>query len=296
MFWRFLRLKHNFSVKYHSMKKFITVSLLLSGFCVFAQTLTPAAQPKAEKMLCMDWFAVAPQRLNGAGAGWGLFSHSLSSPFEKAIETRLGGDFFFSTFDRYTLHNVPLSGDRSGLAKVRLGQSLIAFNAAARISAPLSKRIAPYADFFTGLRGLSTNITVTPNEYTVGYEKSSSEVLGSVYSFHYGLTTGAMIRLSPWLRLNAGVLYSYSPEPGSTYQVRTATAETGVLQMQNFAVPKNMVLFKLSFTIVFDANEIKNDCCCCGHSSGSSGPVISNSSGSRGLRSNSVRTVGSIMK
>lgn len=274
------------------MKNILILFFLSAGYFCVSQTVTPVASGTS-KLFCMDIFAVAPYNFKGVGGGMGIFSPSVLSEKE-GYELRFGGDFYFSGLERHSLRDVPLSSPQSGMAKVKLAQTFLAFNISGRLTLPLSGKVSPYLDGFAGARGISTDITITPYEYKIGYEKSSTENLSSVFKMHYGIGVGVLTKLGKDIRLNTGIVYSYAPEPGSTYDIYTAKTETGSLQMTNADIPKGMLMFKLGITGLFDGFDVSEGCGCC--ETRSRGVIFSNPSGGSNLKSNSISTGTRIMK
>ncbi len=255
------------------------IILLFSSASLFAQQQTqpiPAKLPSAgsDNLPVMDIYGIVPRDLNGGGAGLGIFSQALPLPgilFGGAADLRLGGDIFISSLDRKRLHNVPLQEPQTGEAKVKLRETLFGLNAVARLSMPWDEKFTPYVDGFCGIRGVSTGITVIPENYQPGYEKSTSDNLDAVLMLNYGATAGFLVALGPNVKLNAGVMFSCSHKPGTIDNIHSVTFEGNGLVMQEKILPQNMVLFKLGLTFTIDPSEGGNNCCNCGSSRSSTG-------------------------
>jgi hypothetical protein len=252
--------------------------------------------PVTENLPVLDVYGVLPRSFNGAGAGFGVFSPVIPLPpawLPGGAELRLGGDLYFSSLDRRTIRNVPLQEPQSGEAKVKLNESLFGFNGVARFSLPWNETFSPYLDAFAGLRVISTGITITPNNYQPGYEKSSSDNLETAFSFNYGATAGMLVSLGPNVKLNAGVMFSRSHQPGSIGNIHSALPESKGLVMDNKSLPRDMILFKLGVTFRIDPSSGSgNDCCCRSERRSYGGGVFSRSAPSTNKVGTRVRVAG----
>jgi hypothetical protein len=281
------------------MKK-VLFSLLLTGTAVVAQNV-PASLSRSlttnakENSPIFDFYAVAPRNLNGFGFGMGGFSPALRTSSFGGPEIRFGGDFFFTGLDRKTIKNVPLLSPQTGTAKVKLNESMFALDGVVRISFPWSAVVSPYVDGFAGLRYTGANITVTSDQYQPGYERSTSDNLDDAIAFHYGVAGGLMVSVTKDIKLNAGVVFSRSNNPGKISNIQTANMQGSGLVMDKKALSSDVMIFKLGLTFRINTSKLRNDshtCECCGQRIGGSTHSGSSSFPSGGGKAGAPNRVG----
>lgn len=281
--------------------KHIFIAITFASSVALAQNapvVVPETGRDAGNFPTIDVYAFAPRNLNGGGFGIGGFSPAIPVPviFGRGAGLRFGADFHFTGLDRRTLRDIPLLAPQTGMAKVKLNETLFGLNAVARLSMPWSEKVSPYVDGFAGLRALHTGITVTPNEYQVGFEESTSDNLDAVYTFQYGVAGGFLVSVGRNVKLNAAVMLSRSEFPGRISNIHTASLEGTGIAMDKKALQQQMVFFKLGVTFRVDPESISDDGCnCCGHGGRSSG-VFTSSGGRSGGSANRVGTSGRVSK
>ncbi len=245
--------------------KIVTVYVLfISAVYGQSESIAPVAPNAKNNFAIMDIYMISPRNLNGLGFGMGVFSPALGiGASNKGLNIRLGGDYFFSGLDRKTIHNVPLLAPQTGNAKVRLTQNFLAVNAAARLSLPWNEKVSPYADFFAGFGMHTTGITVTPNEYQLGYERSTSNNIDAVARFNYGAAAGILISLHQDVKLNAAILYTHTDNPGQITDLRSAGVESGNLLLNKKGLENGSYFFKLGITVLLrPSGKTSSNCPC----------------------------------
>ncbi len=255
--------------------------------------------PGFKGLPAIDIYGAIPINGRGAGMGFGMFSSPLqigTPGTQSKLEMRLGGDFYFVQYDRKKLGTVPLLVPQTGDAKVTVSQYNYGINAVARFMlVSESAKLIPYADLFTGMRGFSTDMDITPTSKQVGYEASSSTNLSSATHWNYGLTLGLMYSVTTNIKLTTGIMYSSSPQQGLIDNVKGARVQEGIVFTDKMRTPNNVVILKFGLTVLVRSSESGNkDCCCecdCHHHHRSSGAfwALLASAGSMSQKSNAVR-------
>lgn len=235
------------------MKKIITTVVL-----IFVFTCTNNLKSQAS----MDLFGIIPQPIlscKGWGIGWNLLSKDFPIGLkinQKKLEARFGGGFYISQLNRKKINNVPLDTPQVGTAKVSLGNYALGINAIARISYPYSEKIVPYIDVFGGIRSFSANMKITPNQNNSNYESYSSQSLSSFTHLNVGVTGGVMWSLSPYVKLNAGIVFTHSKQKGLIHNVNKALVESDALIVEEkFKTPNDFYMFNLGFTFLLKKSE-----------------------------------------
>ncbi|MDZ4664969.1 MAG: hypothetical protein SGJ15_08855 [Bacteroidota bacterium] len=251
-----------------TLKTIIACFTLISTFS-FSQinnTITPTSILKfSDKYWSLDVYATVPLKQCGWGMGVGVFGPGkkigMINPY-LPIHLRFGGDFYFAELDRKHLGTLPLSAPQLGDAKVRLSQTNIGLNVAARFSIPYSKKFTPYIDLFVGYRYFGSGMSITPLQKQEEYEESTSNNLTKSNQFCYGGATGVLVYLGPCVRFNAGLMITSSNKLGEITDIARARVESGNIIAQKINTPKDMFILKVGFTFILDCedNRYDNDC------------------------------------
>jgi hypothetical protein len=248
---------------------------LVIGFAVLAKQLaaqnsvttksTSTANNSAANLPSLDAYATIPVRQCGAGFGANL----LSKPFtvmhwdmSHPVQMRLGGEFYWAEMEHRNLSDVPLAAPQMGNAKVRFTENVLGFNAMARFSMPYSQKIIPYVDVFGGYRGFSSSMDITPYQYQPGYQRSSSQNLSTVGQLNYGATFGLMASLSPNVKFNAGMMYTYSKSVNEIVDINSAQMNADGVNANQTLTPLGMWIAKVGFTFMLDGSNRSSGCNC----------------------------------
>ncbi|MDI1354145.1 MAG: hypothetical protein PSX36_04460 [bacterium] len=238
----------------------ITLGLVFSGSISFGQ-LNQSSSPRTLRTLwqdeglpSLDIYGAIPHCAIGGGAGFGVFAKPFTleqfSPVTK-LQLRFGADFYCLQNLHKNLGTVPLVAPQTGDAKVKINQNNYGFNVVARFLISTDNgKLTPYLDVFTGLRGYSSNLIITPIQYQSGYESSSSTNLSSTAHWNYGATIGLMYSLNSWAIINTGIMYATTNQFGEMVNVSTAKVEGGTVITENQSTPKNAIVFKVGFTFL----------------------------------------------
>lgn len=240
-----------------------------STFRKLAFVLVAMTAKKASAQSSVDMSGIAPQsrlvRRGAVGFGFEVFTDPLNFSGSKSgsasglvmkstvgngfrPQVRFGGNFSYMSLDKSKVGSVPLVSPGTGQADVTVDNTMIAFNAAARISLPYTKKIIPYVDLSAGFTDFSAGMIIKPYDLQ---QKTSSQTFYDFASFNYGGAAGIMFALGDYWRLDVGIMYSSFLNQGKIVDPSTAHLENGSVTVDRIPSPVDMMTFKVGFTYCF---------------------------------------------
>lgn len=235
------------------MKKLLFIKLISIASFVYSQKTS--FQRKISKLPQAELFVMAPAQFSGAGGGYGLFSDArtlIKWNFRTRIDYRFGFDYFVAGLGHRNIENVPLLAPAGEFGKISFSNSMNALNFCTRLSFPRYRAIVPYTDFFIGWRDFSSHMSIFPYRQLKNYEYRTTQFVVGGTQLAAGLNFGLMIRVTDYLRLNAGIMYSFSPFKSNLVNLKTVRLESGTLIAEKIQVPHGFVSGKFGCTFLIE--------------------------------------------